>query len=81
VLRSSPACRLARAGTRTGGQDPAGRGLIPKGASAYAGTFVVGKAIQRFHGGTVLTRNEREAVYREALDHGRNVAQSFDTRS
>jgi len=62
------------------GKIPLGEGLIPKGAIAYAGTFVVGKAIQRFHSGGALTHNEREAVYREALDHGRNVAQSFDVR-
>jgi hypothetical protein len=63
------------------GKIPLGEGLIPKGAIAYAGTFVVGKAIQRFQNGTVLTPAERETVYREALDHGRNVAQEFDTRS
>jgi hypothetical protein len=63
------------------GKIPLGEGLIPKGAIAYAGTFVVGKAIQRFHNGNPLTRNEREQVYREALDHGKNVAGSFDVRS
>ena len=62
------------------GKIPFGQGLIPKGAIAYAGTFVVGKAIQRFHNGTAFTRADREAVYREALDQGRNVAQSFDVR-
>jgi len=62
------------------GKIPLGEGLIPKGAIAYAGTFVVGKAIQRFHGGGVLTRHEQEAAYREALHDGRNVAQSFDVR-
>jgi hypothetical protein len=62
------------------GKIPLGEGLIPKGAIAYAGTFVVGKAIHRFHGNSALTGDEREAVYREALDHGRNVAQSFDVR-
>src|SRR5690242_416223 len=63
------------------GKNPLGEGLIPKGAIAYAGTFDVGKAIQRFHNGNPLTRNEREQVYREALDHGRTVAGSFDVRS
>lgn len=60
------------------GKIPLGQGLIPKGAIAYAGTFVVGKAVQRFHGGIPLSRDERVAVYREALDQGRNVAQSFN---
>jgi hypothetical protein len=59
------------------GKIPLGQGLIPKGAIAYAGTFVVGKAIQRFHNGITFSGEEREAVYREALDQGRNVAQSI----
>jgi hypothetical protein len=58
------------------GKIPLGEGLIPKGAIAYAGTFVVGKAIQRFHDGGSLSHHDRETEYREALDHGRNVAQS-----
>lgn len=63
------------------GKIPLGEGLIPKGAIAYAGTFVVGKAIQRFHNGVAFPKDERESVYREALDQGRNVAQAFDRRS
>jgi hypothetical protein len=62
------------------GKIPLGQGLIPKGAIAYAGTFVVGKAIQKYHEGAKLTTDERDAVYRDALDQGRNVAQSFDSR-
>ena len=62
------------------GKVPFGGGLIPKGAIAYAGTFVVGKALQRFHGGIPLTRDEKEAVYREALDQGRNVARTYENR-
>jgi hypothetical protein len=62
------------------GKIPLGQGLIPKGAIAYAGTFVVGKAIQKYQNGTTLTRDEREEIYREALDQGRTVAQSFDRR-
>jgi uncharacterized protein (DUF697 family) len=60
------------------GKIPLGEGLIPKGAIAYAGTFVVGKAIQRFHNGGTLSSEERESVYREALHQGRNVAQSVE---
>jgi hypothetical protein len=63
------------------GKIPLGQGLIPKGAIAYAGTFVVGKAIQKYQEGATLTTDEQEAVYREALDQGRNVAQSFDRRA
>jgi uncharacterized protein (DUF697 family) len=62
------------------GKIPLGQGLIPKGAIAYAGTFVVGKAIQKYQDGTTLTRDEREEVYREALGQGENVARSFDRR-
>jgi hypothetical protein len=62
------------------GKIPFGGGLIPKGAIAYAGTFVVVKALQRFHAGTPLTRDEKETIYREALDEGRDVAQSFENR-
>jgi len=63
------------------GKIPLGEGLIPKGAIAYAGTFVMGKAIQRFHNGVAFSTDERESVYREALDRGRNVAQAFERRS
>jgi hypothetical protein len=63
------------------GKIPLGEGLIPKGAIAYAGTFVMGKAIQRFHSGGVLSTAERESVYREALDEGKTVAQSLESRS
>jgi hypothetical protein len=60
------------------GKIPLGQGLIPKGAIAYAGTFVVGKALQRFYDAEVpMSHEEREAVYREALGQGRTVAQSL----
>jgi hypothetical protein len=60
------------------GKIPLGGGLIPKGAIAYAGTFAVGKALERLHiaGGT-LSRAEREQVYREGLERGRDVAASL----
>ena len=60
------------------GKIPLGEGLIPKGAIAYAGTFVVGKAIQHFQNGEALSKDEQEAVYRTALDHGRTVAESLN---
>lgn len=60
------------------GKIPLGGGLIPKGAIAYAGTFAVGKALERLHitGGT-FSRAEREQVYREGLERGRAVAGSL----
>jgi uncharacterized protein (DUF697 family) len=54
------------------GKIPLGGGLIPKGAIAYAGTFVVGKSLEHYYrGNSGYTRAERRTVYREALEHGR----------
>jgi uncharacterized protein (DUF697 family) len=57
---------------------PLGGGLIPKGAIAYAGTFVVGKGMEllmvheRPH-----TNEERERLYQEGLEHGKIFAGSL----
>ncbi|MCU1234330.1 MAG: hypothetical protein JWP63_2297 [Candidatus Solibacter sp.] len=54
---------------------PLGGGLIPKGAIAYAGTFLVGKSLEfmlvqdRQH-----TNEERERLYQEGLEYGRSYA-------
>jgi hypothetical protein len=54
---------------------PFGGGLIPKAAIAYAGTRVVGLTLERYyHLGYMYTREERESLYQEALQHGRKVA-------
>jgi len=59
------------------GKIPFGGGLIPKGAIAYAGTYVVGKGLERFyHANVALTREERERVYHEALGRGRSIVES-----
>jgi hypothetical protein len=59
------------------GKIPLGGGLIPKGAIAYAGTFVVGKGLEHYYGGnTDYTRAQRRVVYREALERGRTVVES-----
>jgi hypothetical protein len=59
------------------GKIPLGGGLIPKGAIAYAGTYAVGKALELlYRGNGTLTRSQRKAVYREALDRGKVVAES-----
>lgn len=56
------------------GKIPFGGGLIPKGAIAYAGTYVVGKGLERFHhANRRLTGDERRGVYRAALERGRSV--------
>jgi hypothetical protein len=59
------------------GKIPFGGGLIPKGAIAYAGTFVVGKALERLYAGRpAWTLEERKTAYREALENGKSVAGS-----
>jgi hypothetical protein len=59
------------------GKIPFGAGLIPKGGIAYAGTFVVGKGLERLHGANQpMTRRERQELYRQALLQGRSVAES-----
>lgn len=64
------------------GKIPLGGGLIPKGAIAYAGTFVVGKGLEHYYwGNSGYTRAQRRAVYREALQRGRMVVQSARLQS
>jgi hypothetical protein len=59
------------------GKIPFGGGLIPKGAIAYAGTYLVGKGLQRLHDGRgPLGRHERKEIYRQGLEQGRAVAGS-----
>ncbi len=60
------------------GKIPFGGGLIPKGAIAYAGTYVVGKALERWHhSGARLAREERGELYAAALHRGRKVAREL----
>jgi uncharacterized protein (DUF697 family) len=63
------------------GKIPLGEGLIPKGAIAFAGTYVMGKGLQRFANGGAFPKDEQESVYRDALSAGRQqVAQSLQNR-
>ncbi|MCC7499193.1 MAG: hypothetical protein IT160_16540 [Bryobacterales bacterium] len=60
------------------GKIPLGGGLIPKTAIAYAGTYVVGKSMERFYRlGYGYTRDERRLVYAEAVNRGKRVAGSL----
>ena len=60
------------------GKIPLGGGLIPKGAIAYAGTFAVGKGLEYYNRANVhFTREQSESVYRQALEKGRQVAESI----
>ena len=57
------------------GKIPFGGGLIPKGAIAYAGTYAVGKGLEKLYsGGRGLTRGQFRELYHGALDRGRQVA-------
>lgn len=57
------------------GKIPFGGGLIPKAGIAYAATYAVGMSLERLYRlGYGFTREERRAVYEEALDHGKQIA-------
>ncbi len=57
------------------GKIPLGEGLIPKAAIAYAGTYVVGMSLERYHrAGSALSKSERAAAYREAIESGKRLA-------
>jgi uncharacterized protein (DUF697 family) len=63
------------------GKIPLGGGLIPKGAIAYAGTYMVGKALEHYyHGNVRFTPAQREAVYQEGYRHGRTVVGSMQRK-
>ena len=60
------------------GKIPLGGGLIPKGAIAYAGTFVVGKGLEHYHHARVpLTKAQRKEIYDQAYEDGKLVAESL----
>jgi hypothetical protein len=53
---------------------PLGGGLIPKGAVAYAATYVLGKGLEHFHGvGYGYTRAQRRDAYQVAYEKGKEV--------
>jgi len=61
---------------------PLGGGLIPKGAIAWAGTFAVGKSLEYYyHANRPYTSEQREEVYRQALERGKDVAASLSSNS
>jgi hypothetical protein len=60
------------------GKIPLGGGLIPKGAIAYAATFVIGKSLEYYHHAQLsYTAGQREEVYQQALERGKSVAGSL----
>lgn len=57
------------------GKIPFGGGLIGKAAVAYAGTKVMGMSLERLYSiGYVHSRGERERLYSDAFQQGRNMA-------
>src|SRR4029077_18402509 len=60
------------------GKIPLGGGLIPKGAIAYAATFVIGKSLEHYHHAHLsYTAGQREEVYQQAFERGKTVAGSL----
>ncbi|MBS1859287.1 MAG: hypothetical protein JST11_28185 [Acidobacteria bacterium] len=60
------------------GHIPLGGGLIPKGAVAYAGTYLTGKGLERLHVlGERFNRDERKALYERALERGRHLVREL----
>jgi uncharacterized protein (DUF697 family) len=63
------------------GKIPFGGGIIPKGAIAYAGTFVIGKGLEHYHhAGVPYTRAQREEVYQAAFERGKAIAEALRDR-
>ncbi len=57
------------------GKIPLGGGLLPKAAIAFAGTYVVGRSLERYYRlGYKYTRNERRAAYEDAFEKGKQIA-------
>ena len=53
---------------------PLGGGLIPKGAIAFAATYVLGKGLEHFHGvGYGYTRGQRRDAYQVAYARGKDL--------
>lgn len=60
---------------------PAGGGLVCKGLISFAGTYAVGKSLERlFRFGRGLTREERRQHYDEAYERGRAVVHEIVQR-
>lgn len=63
------------------GKIPLGGGLIPKGAIAYAGTFAVGKALERAYANQPFPPHEHKAVYEQAYRQGLEVVKAIHKRA
>jgi hypothetical protein len=64
------------------GKIPLGGGLVSKGLVSFAGTYVVGKSLERyFRIGRRLTRKERRQFYTEAFEKGRSAVEKIVRRN
>jgi len=64
------------------GKIPAGGGLISKGLISFAGTYAVGKGLERyFRIGRRLTRKEKRQFYAEAFEKGRSAVEKIVRRT
>jgi hypothetical protein len=64
------------------GKIPAGGGLVSKGLVSFAGTYVVGKSLERyFRIGRRLTRKEKRQFYAEAFEKGRSAVEKIVRRN
>jgi hypothetical protein len=62
------------------GKIPMGGGLIPKAVIAYAGSYVVGRGLDRLHRtGVPLTRRERRVAYEAAVERGKGAVENIMT--
>jgi hypothetical protein len=60
------------------GKIPLGGGLLAKGAVAFAGTYVVGKSLDRYHRtGYGMSKTERRAAYQEAFNKGKGIVEGL----
>lgn len=55
------------------GKIPFGGGLIPKGAIAYAGTYVIGKGLEHLYHGHTWSTADRETAYQHGLERGKKA--------
>jgi hypothetical protein len=53
------------------GKIPFGGGLLPKGLIAFAGTYMVGKGLERLHHGHAWSAADREQAYQHGLARGK----------
>ena len=57
---------------------PFGGGLLPKAAIAYAGTWLVGRSLDKlYRTGNLLSMGDRTSIYQDGLELGRNISKKL----